>query len=221
MKRRHIISILLFLPILSVFSQKESKDVRQGNKLYNEGKYTDADVAYRMGLDKNKESFEATFNLGNALYKQGKYDEAVEQYVKASSLNQDKQKVASALHNVGNALYSAKQYDKSLEAYKHALKLNPNDEETRYNYALTKKMLQKQQQQQNKDNKNDKKQDKDKQQQQQNQDKKQQQQQQNQMSEENAQQILDAMLQDEKDVQNRVKENQKINAKRRNVEKDW
>jgi hypothetical protein len=49
-----------------------------------------------------------------------------------------------------------KEYAKAVEAYKNALKNNPNDDKTRYNFALAKKM--------NKDNpeKKDDKKDKDK-----------------------------------------------------------
>ena len=41
------------------------------------------------------------------------------------------------------------------------------------------------------------------------------------MSRENAEQILKALEQDEKEVQERVKENQNKSSKRFNVEKDW
>ena len=106
---------------------------------------------------------------------------------------------------------------KSVEAYKQSLRLNPKDDETRYNLALAQKLLRDQQNQQNEDQNQDqnedKKEDQDKQdQQQQNQDQQQQQddkkqdktqeqqpQQQEQMSKDNAQQMLDAFLQDEKD----------------------
>lgn len=210
MKQVVILSICLLLCFPFAFSQKESKDVRAGNKLYNNEKFTDAEVFYRKGLGKNDQSFEATFNLGNALYKQQKYTEAVEQFAKAATLETNKNKIASAYHNIGNSMFQAKEYSKSIEAYKMALKQNPKDNETRYNLALAQKQLKQQQQQQQK------KQDK-KEQQQQNQDKKEQEK----MSKENAQQLLDAFLQDEKDVQKKLKEKQQQSSKKPAVEKDW
>ena len=60
-----------------------------------------------------------------------------------------------------------KNYAKAVETYKNALRNNPQDEETRYNYAVAKELLKKEQQQQdnqdqnqdNKDQKNQKDQD--------------------------------------------------------------
>ena len=210
-----LIVLGLFFSLLMLSAQEESKDVRKGNSLYNQDKYVDSEVFYRKGLSKNNNSFEATFNLGNALFKQQKYPEAIEQFTKASSMVKDKDKVASAYHNIGNALFESKEYAKSIEAYKNALKKNPTDDETRYNLALAQKYLQQQkqqqkqqqqQQQQNKEeNKNQPDPPKDEEQQ---------------MSEENAKQLLDAFLQDEKDLQNKVKKNQQ-QVKKRPVEKDW
>lgn len=217
--------LYIFLPLLmcsALCAQKESKDLREGNGLYKSSKFTDAEISYRKGLEKNKQSFEANFNLGDALYKQGKYQEALKQFGKASDLEKDKEKVATCYHNMGNAFFKTKDYEKSIKAYKNSLKLNPKDEQTRYNLALAKTMLKKQQQQkdqnkknkQNKQNNNDQKKDQQKQQ-------PKPQPQQNKMSDENAKQILDAFVQDEKDVQNRVKQNQKKMAEKHNVEKDW
>ncbi|MDR3704569.1 MAG: tetratricopeptide repeat protein [Paludibacteraceae bacterium] len=229
MKRSILFIVISVFVLPCAFAQKESKDVRAGNSLYKNEKYVDAEIAYRKGLDKNKNSFEANFNLGDALYKQGKYPEALQQFAKSASMEKnDKGKVAAAFHNIGNSLFKSKQYDKSINAYKASLKINSQDKQTRYNLALAQAML-KNQQQQNKNKKNDKdkKNKQDKQQQnkpdnkQGNKDQNKQPQPDNNMSKENAKQILDAFLQDEKDVQNRVKENQQKQAKKRNVEKDW
>ena len=214
MKKVFFITICSFLLLSFVSAQKESKDVRQGNGLYKDKKYVDAEIAYRKGLEKNKQSFEATFNLGNALYKQKKYPEAVEQFVKASSLDKDKERIASSYHNIGNSFFQSKEYDKSINAYKMALKQKPKDDQTRFNLALAQKYLKQQQQQKKqKQQKQNKKDNKDKKQPQKQPD--------NKMSKENAKQILDAFLQDEKEVQNRVKENQQKQIKKRPVDKDW
>ncbi len=63
-----ILSMLFCSPLLA---QTEKKHVREGNKLYSSGKFNDAEISYRKALEKNKKSFQGTFNLGDALYKQG------------------------------------------------------------------------------------------------------------------------------------------------------
>ena len=239
MKRLVWLCVGLWCAAAPLSAQKESGDVRRGNKAYENEKYVDAEVDYRKGLEQNNKSFSATFNLGNALYRQQKYPEAIEQFQAAAHLaGDDKQRVASAYHNIGNALLQSGEYAKSIEAYKQALRRNPTDDETRYNLVYAQQMLQQQQQQQQ--NQQDQQQQQEQQQQQdqqqQNQDQQQnqqeqqdndqqqnqnQQQNQQQMSQEQAEQILKALEQDERDTQEKVKEAQMRNAKRYKVEKDW
>ncbi len=214
MKINGLLVIMLF-GVGNLIAQEESSNVREGNKLYKSEKYVDAEVAYRKGLQKNPKSFEANYNLGNALFKQGKNSEAFEQFKNAAALQSDnKEKMSAVFHNAGNALLAEKKYDESINAYKMALKMNPKDDETRYNLAYAQMMLKKQQQ--NKDKKDDKKdQEKEKEKQQQQQP----QPQQPKMSKQNAQQILDALMQDEKNTMEKTKK-QPVRAKK-SAEKDW
>jgi Ca-activated chloride channel family protein len=219
-----------------VSAQKaERSDVRKGNGQYEHKKYTEAEIQYRKALEVNPHSKEGAYNLGNALYKQNKPKEALEQYQHALSVQNDPLKKSQIFHNAGNVFMANKEYDKAVDAYKNSLVINPSDNETRYNLALAQAMLKKQQQQQkkDKDKKKDQKDDqKDKQQQQQkqddqqkkqNQNKKQdqQQQQQEQVSKEKARQLLDALSQDEKDTQEKVKKLQMQQSKSRKTDKDW
>lgn len=242
-----LFSLLFLFCTGSLFAQKaERKHVREGNKLYETEKFTEAEIAYRKSLEVNPRSSEGTYNLGNALYKQKKFPEAAEQYQlvagqgeKMVETPEGKARLAEIYHNVGNIGMQNKEYAKSVEAYKQSLRLNPKDDETRYNLALAQKLLQDQQNQQNEDQNQDqnedKKEDQDKQdQQQQNQDQQQQQddkkqdktqeeqpQQQEQMSKDNAQQMLDAFLQDEKDTQEKVKKAQAQQQQRKRTDKEW
>lgn len=160
---------------------------------------------------------------------QQKAKDAMEQFEAAARIEKDKSKLAEIYHNMGVILQSSKQLPQCIEAYKQALRNNPKDDETRYNLALAQKQLKDQQQQQqnqdqNKEEKQEQKQD-DKQQNkdQQDQEKKNQQQQQqqnqNQLSKENAEQLLNAVMQDEKNVQDKVKK--QIQVSGRKLEKDW
>ena len=224
-----LFSLILFLCAGTVSAQKaERKNVREGNKLYESEKYTESEIAYRKSLEVNPRSTEGTYNLGNSLYKQGKFPEAAEQYQliagqgeKMVATPEGKARLSEVYHNMGNIFMQNKDYGKAVEVYKQSLRLNPKDDETRYNLALAQKLLSDQQNQdQSQDQQNDDKQEnkdqKDDQQQQQ-----QQQPQDDQMSKDNAQQMLDAFLQDEKDTQEKVKKAQMQQQQRRKTEKEW
>lgn len=217
LRKKYVMLGLMFVSV-AVYGQKTERDyLRSGNKLYKDSTFVKAEVDYRKALELEPKSTDAMYNLGNSLLMQQKAKEAMEQYEAASRIEKDKNKLAQIYHNMGVILQSSKQLPQCIEAYKQALRNNPKDDETRYNLALAQKQLKDQQQQnqnQNKDQKQDQKQD-DKQQNkdQQDQDKKdqqqnnqqQQQQNQNQMSKENAEQLLKAAMQDEKNVQDKVK----------------
>ena len=136
-------------------------------------------------------------------------------------------KNASIYYVEGNVHSKLGETEKAIEAYKNSLRLNPNDDETRYNLVLCKHLKKKQddkqkQNQQNKDdqkNKDDKKDDQ-KDQKQDKKDDKQQEQQKPQMSKDNAEQLLNAAIQNEKMTQDKMKKQQQ-QPQRRNVLKNW
>ena len=234
-KKFYILSLLLVASAVQVFAQqKTDRDyLRSGNKLYNDSLFIKAEVDYRKALEINPKSTDAMFNLANALLMQQKAKEAMEQYESVSKIEKDKDKLAQIYHNMGVILQSSKQLPQCIEAYKESLRNNPKDNETRYNLALAQKQLKDQQQnQQNQDQQQqqqqkqeEEKQDQNKDQQEQEQKDQQQQNQQqlqqnkNEMSKENAQQLLNAVMQDEKNVQDKVKKQIQIQGKK--LEKDW
>lgn len=230
LRKKYVMLGIMFVSV-AAYGQKTERDyLRSGNKLYKDSTFVKAEVDYRKALELEPKSTDAMYNLGNSLLMQQKAKEAMEQYEAASRIEKDKNKLAQIYHNMGVILQSSKQLPQSIEAYKKALRNNPKDDETRYNLALAQKQLKDQQQQnqnQEKDQKQDQKQD-DKQQNkdQQDQNKKdqqqnnqQQQQNQNQMSKENAEQLLKAAMQDEKNVQDKVKK--AVQVQGRKLEKDW
>jgi Ca-activated chloride channel family protein len=239
------LSILIVWCSTVLHAQSDRSLVREGNRQYNGSKYADAEVNYRKALEKNKELKQGPFNLGDALYKQGRFGEAANQYNTAASRTSDAEVKAQAYHNLGNALLKERKLPESISAYKEALKLAPKDADTKYNLEYAKALLQQQQQQ--KQDKNQKKDDKQKQDQQkqdqqkqdekkkdeqkqneqqqnqkQNEDEKKQQQQgqpkKQQISKQDAERILEALKNEEKDVQKKL--HKKVPARVR-VEKDW
>lgn len=232
MLRKGIIILGLVLVSTLAYGQKTERDyLRSGNKLYRDSTFVKAEVDYRKALELEPKSTDAIYNLGNSLLMQQKAKEAMEQYEAALHIEKDKMKLAQIYHNMGVILQSSKQLPQCIEAYKEALRNNPKDDETRYNLALAQKQLKDQQQQQNQDQQQEQKQEQkqdekeqnkdqqDQQQKDQQQNQQQQQQQQNQMSKENAEQLLRAAMQDEKNVQDKVKKG--IRVEGRKLEKDW
>ena len=222
--------ILLILSLLATFSlsglaQKEVRQlVRSGNKLYQKEKYDKAELEYRKALEINPSDKVANFNLANTLLRTERGDEADKIYQELLKEVKilPKEQAADVAHNAGNLAMSKKDYAKAVEMYKESLRRRPTDEETRYNLALAQKLLQQQQQENNEDNKDDQ-QNQDQQQQDNQQQQNQQDQQQNQqkdqpnkqqeqpqnaetMSQDNAEKILQAYIQDEKDTQRKVEQ---------------
>jgi len=145
----------------------------EGNKNLDSNDFVNAEANYRKAISENAENSIAPYNLGNAYYGNETYSEAFGRFKQAAEKATEKADKHKAYHNMGNVFMKNKEYDKAVEAYKEALRNDPTDEETRYNLALAKEMLEKQQEEQknnpDKDdqNKDDKKEDQD-----QNQDKK-------------------------------------------------
>lgn len=226
-----LLTMVLLCCTTVVFGQKSERDyMRSGNKLYNDSLFVKAEVDYRKALELNPKSTDAMYNLGNALLMQNKAKEAMEQFDAVTRIEKDKGKLARAYHNMGVILQSSKQYPQCIEAYKQSLRNNPHDDETRYNLALAQKMLKdQQQQQQNQDKQQEQKQDqkqddqkdqnKDQNEDQKKQPQQNQQQNKNEMSKENAEQLLNAVMQDEKNVQDKVKKQIQVSGKK--LEKDW
>ena len=236
-KCKYILFILFVILAAGASAQKIERDyIRKGNRLFNDSVFVDAEVNYRKALEVNPKSTVSMYNLGNTLSQQQKFKDAMEQYVAAGKIEKDKMKLAHIYHNMGVLFQAGKDYAQAVEAYKMSLRNNPKDDETRYNLALAQKMLKDQQQnQQNQDQNQDqnkdeqeKKQDQQKDQNKQNDQKKDDQQQQppkpekkdNEMSKENAEQLLNSVMQDEKDTQDKVKKQQQVIQGGR-LEKDW
>lgn len=175
----------------------------------------------------------------------GVYQDANNQFLTAAEFESDKKNLASIYHNSGLVYHLTDSLEMAAEAYKESLRNNPNDHETRYNLAVVLHQLkqnqqnqqdnqnqqqenQQQQQQNQEQQQNEQKQDNNQQQndQQKNQPQEQQQQQaqalqsEEEMSKENAERLLEAAMQDEKGVLEKVKR-EKNKATKGKLEKNW
>lgn len=227
-KRKVAVTLLLTLTMGVSAQVTDRQYVRQGNKQFHAGDYANAEVSYRKAIEKNPRNPQAVFNLGNALMAQKKDSAAVEQFQHAAQIETNAFRKAQAYHNIGVVCQTHKMYGEAIEAYKNALRLNPHDDETRYNLVLCKHQKQKQDQnRQNQQGNDDKKQDSQNKDQQkpdqdkdQQDDKQQKEQPKPQMSKENAEQLLNAAIQNEKQTQDKMKKAQQ-QPQRRNIQKNW
>ena len=229
-RNKKVVAILLALLMSTTMqAQGDRQLVRQGNKQFRLGNYAEAEVSYRKAVEKNPRNAQAVYNLGNALLGQRKDSAAVSQFEQAAKLETNPIRKSQAYHNIGVICQGQKQFAQAIEAYKESLRNNPADDDTRYNLELCKRQQQQQQNQdqQNKDNKDQKDKDKKDQQKQdqdkkdqQKQDQKQQQQDKQQMSKENAEQMLNAAIQEEKQTQERMKKAMQ-QPNRRSLQKNW
>lgn len=230
MKTIQYILMALFLSLCAqtVDAQSDRQFVRNGNKFYREQNYAKAEVEYRKALGKNASNTQAMYNLGCALLQQQKDSAAITQFETAGKTEKAHLRKAMAYHNIGVICQKRQLYAEAIEAYKESLRHNPNDNATRYNLALCKRLAKKQPPKNNNNNKIDKnKKDKDKKQQQQNKQNpnknernEQRQQNKEQMSKDNAEQLLNYAIQEEKATQRRLKQQQQ-QPQRRRLQKNW
>ena len=224
---RNILILMLLAVASASFAQNDRDYIRRGNRLYRAKKFNKAEVEYRKAVAANSENPQAVYNLGCAMMMIQKDSVAVTYFERASQLEQNKLRRAKSNHNIGVILQNHKMYDKAIEAYKNALRDNPNDNETRYNLALCKKLLKKQpkdkdrkkdnknkdkkQNKQDNDRNNDKKDDNNKQKEQPRKEH---------MSKDNAEQLLNAAMQDEKQTQQRLQKAMQ-RPRRNRSQKNW
>ena len=227
-KKPVILLLLILFLSFHGFTQKDIKLLRQGNKLYNQGNYKEAELDYRKALEINKESDKGKFNLGTAVYQEKNFNESTKIYEELAGKQLDKSTKAKVYHNFGNSLLESKQYEQSIAAYKNSLLNNPADKDTKYNLEYAKLMLKQQQQQKQKQNQQDKNQDKkdqdkkdqNKEQQNKDQNKNQSQDQNKKISKEDAERMLEALKNDEKKTMAKLKK-AKAKVQQFIIEKDW
>ncbi len=133
--------------------------IYEGNEKTETQAYTEAEKSYRKALSLAPEQAAALYNLGTTHFLDKQYEEASQRFFQTQKFAATKPEKHRAFHNMGNAYMKQKEYQKAVEAYKNALRNNPADEETRYNYALAKSLLDNEEppQEQEQEDKKDKK----------------------------------------------------------------
>lgn len=145
--------ILTFSSLVSVIAQeKEDRDIIESKKLLSDaglemknGNFPLAEADYRKAISLNPKDEIGKYNLGTAYYNKEMNANAMQRFLQAASVASNKSEKHKAFHNLGNTFMNDKKYKEAVETYKNALRNNPTDDETRYNLALAKKMLEEEQ----------------------------------------------------------------------------
>ena len=141
MKMRMILALMMLLSSVVALAQDKGNHINKGNKEFKSNRFAEAEAEYRIAHSKNNTNSSAYYNLGNSIYRQGTGSEASYAYAKALDVAKTKEERHRAYHNLGNVYMNGRNYQAAVDAYKNALRNNPHDEQTRYNYALAKKMM--------------------------------------------------------------------------------
>lgn len=148
---------LLFSLLCATGSRAQSENalIRRGNEAFQKGDYNAAADFYTRSRQKNPDNPTAGFNLGAALYRLGHNDSVRHVLQDILRKNPSPDLAAKAWHNLGNTYLSERKPQEAIEAYKNALRLNPDDDDTRYNLAYAQRLIPPPQNQ-NQNQKNDK-----------------------------------------------------------------
>ena len=238
---KNIFFILSFLMSFNSFAQNKKSFLRDGNELYADSSFNEAEMQYRKSLEKDQDYFNASFNLADAVYKQERYEESSALFDALKDNAPTETDLAKVYHNLGNSLVKEQKIEEAIDAYKSSLRINPKDKDTRHNLAITYKQKQQQEQEnkdENKENKDEQEQDKDGENKEQEKENKEQEQSQEnkeqqeekkeskpedkkeEMSKETAEKMLEAIQQKEKELQEELQK-KKVKGKRVKVLKDW
>ena len=219
---------------MNSIAQNKKSFLRDGNKLYADSNYNEAEIQYRKSLEKDQDYFNASFNLADAVYKQERYKEATALFDALRDDAPTETHLAKVYHNLGNSLVKEQNLEEAIAAYKSALRINPKDKDTRYNLALStqqKKEQEQEKKEEEKENKDEQKENKDEQkenkdEQKENKEQKDENQEnkpeekKEEISKEAAEKMLEAIQQQEKELQEELQK-KKVKGKKVKVLKDW
>ncbi len=210
---------------IAASAQKANALIRKGNRLYKQKQLDESQQQYQKALEQAPDNPAAHYNLGNTQFRKNDFDDAAKSYDASIEHSSDKAMQEKALYNKGVALVKQQKLEESIRAWKDALKIDPADSDARENLqkALLEQKMKQPQQKNNNQKQDQKKQNKEDQQKQQQEQQQQQQQQpkpqQSRLSKQQVEQLLRALEQKEKDVQDKMNQNKPKAPSQ--PDKDW
>ena len=172
---KYIVVALLTLFVCGEVSAQQMKErglVRKGNRQFKREQFEKSVDSYQRALQHDSTSFEAKYDLASALYRTERYEKAEKTLLGiVNDTTRTELERGEVAYNLGNTQFAQQKYKEALSSYRQAMRCNPNDEDAKFNYAFTKRLIQQQEQQQeqqqqnqdqNQDNKEQNQQDKQK-----------------------------------------------------------
>ena len=148
-----VVVALLLCSEVSAQKMKERSLVRQGNRQFKREQFEKSVDSYQRALQHDSTSFEAKYDLASALYRTERYDKAEKTLLSiANDSTRTELERGEVAYNLGNTQFAQQKYKEALSSYRHAMRCNPNDEDAKFNYAFTKRLIQEQEQQQQQQN---------------------------------------------------------------------
>ena len=144
-----IVVMLLVCGEVSAQQMKERGLVRSGNREFKREQFEKSADSYQRALQHDSTCFEAKYDLASALYRTERYEKAEKtlQAIVGDSTRTELER-GEVAYNLGNAQFAQKKYKEALSSYRQAMRCNPADEDAKFNYAFTKRLIQQQEQQQ-------------------------------------------------------------------------
>lgn len=129
----------------------ERKLVRDGNDQFKARNYNNALKKYDEAYLKDSTKYETLYNRANGYYHKKantpndaeltyETSNALYEKIAADTLLTDVQR-AEVYRNLGESLFAQQEYEAALNTFRESLRLNPKDKETKYNYVLTKRIV--------------------------------------------------------------------------------
>lgn len=160
---RYIIIATLFALCCNEATAQQMRErglVRKGNRQFKREQFEKSVDSYQRALQYDSTSFEAKYDLASALYRTERYDKAEQTLLSiARDTTRTEKERGEVAYNLGNTQFAQQKYKEALSSYRQAMRCNPDDEDAKFNYAFTKRLIQEQEQQQQQQQQNQENQD--------------------------------------------------------------
>lgn len=138
-----MLSIAMIAYTAQAQTREERKQLYDANVAFRKGDFARADSLYATTSPSatTKAKSIADYNRGQSAYRQQKLDEAIEFFRSAERNTENSLEKSEALYNLGNAYYLQNKAKEAYDTYKEALRLNPKDDDARHNLMMAKALL--------------------------------------------------------------------------------
>ncbi len=141
-----LIAVLIVLIVSGCAASKTTHN-KKGNELFNNSSFDDALAEYRLAQVDKPDAPEPYYNAANACNRMNQTED-VQTQTEQALRTAEPDLASNAWYNLGNAFFDTEQWPQSIEAYQKALRLQPNDMDAKINLELALQKLQEQQQEQ-------------------------------------------------------------------------